>query len=242
MSDTPSSRDAAHLLTNLSKAAPGKRQIVEAEGLSPEIVQLRTWQTERLTHTYADLLASKRYRPASLFFLNDIYGPQDFSQRNADLERFHQGVSRVLPERAVSILTDAVTLYQLSERLDYDMARVLFHDLGVGETITAEKYGEAYRMLDNRADRLRQIELVDQIGHGVDKLIKIPFIGATLKVAHTPANLAGWGELQGFLERGYAAFKHMKDVNGFLRPVVERETRILEALYSGADDPFGMGA
>lgn len=238
MTDTPSAGDAARLLANLAKAAPGKRQIVTAAELTPELALLRSWQTERLKKTYADLLQSKRYRPAAEFFLSDIYAPRDFSQRNADMERFHQGVSKVLPERAVSILTDAVDLYQLSDRLDLDMARVLFTELGAGETITVEQYGAAYRILDNCEERLRQIELVGQIGYGVDKLIKIPFIGATLKLAHTPAVLTGWSELQGFLERGYAAFKHMNGAAGFLQPVRDRETRILDALYSGAADPF----
>ncbi len=228
------------MLAHLAQARPGHHEEVAAEDLAPELALLRTWQANRLAQTYQDLLNSKRYRPAALFFLSDIYAARDFSQRNADIERFYEGVSRVLPERAVSILGDAVELYQLSDRLDLDMARVLTSDLGATEAITPEQYTEAYRILDNYDDRLRQIQLVSQIGTGVDKLVQIPFVGVSLRVAHTPAVLAGWSELQGFLERGYSAFKHMKGAQGFIGTVEQRETRILDAIFAGSTNPFAL--
>ncbi len=240
MSETPSAKDAARLLAHLAQARPGHHTQVTDQELSDEVMMLRTWQTERLTQTYKDFLESRRYNPAAEFFLSDIYAPRDFSQRNHDLQRFYDGVNKVLPDRAVSILADAVELYQLSDRLDDELARVLIDDLGVTESITAEQYAEAYRRSDNYDDRVRQIQLVEQIGEGVDHLIHLPFIGLTLRLAHTPAVLAGWSELQGFLERGYAAFKHMKGADEFLSTVTRRERQILDQIYAGAADPFNV--
>lgn len=240
MSETPSAKDAARLLAHLAQARPGHHMEVTEQDLSDEVMMLRTWQTDRLTRTYEDFLESRRYRPAAEFFLSDIYAPRDFSQRNHDLQRFYDGVSKVLPERAVSILADAVELYQLSDRLDDKLARVLIDELGVTESITAEQYAEAYRRCDNYDERVRQIELIRQIGEGVDHLIHLPFIGLTLRLAHTPAVLAGWSELQGFLERGYAAFKHMKGADEFLATVTRRERHILDQIYAGAADPFNV--
>ena len=238
MSEAPSVKDAARLLSHLAQARPGHHQAVSPQELTPELALLRTWQADRLQGTYQDLLQSKRYRPAALFFLSDIYAARDFSQRNADLERFYQGVSKVLPERAVSILADAVELYQLSDRLDEEMATVLLQDLGATEAISAEQYAEAYRLLDNYDDRVRQIQLVAEIGRGVDKLVQIPFVGASLRLAHAPAVMAGWSELQGFLERGYSAFKHMKGADAFLNTVQQREMAILDAIFADEPIPF----
>lgn len=238
MSDVPTVKDAAHLVAHLAQARPGRYEEVTAAELTPELVLLRAWQAKRLEHTYQDLLQSRRYRPAALFFLSDIYAARDFSQRNADLERFYEGVSKVLPERAVAILADAVDLYQLSDRLDDDMAAVLINDLGATESITAEQYSEAYRILDNYDDRVRQIQLIGRIGRGVDKLVQIPFVGLSLRLAHAPAVLAGWSELQGFLERGYSAFKHMKGADGFMGTIEEREMRILDDIFAGIPIPF----
>lgn len=238
--DKPTASDAARLLAHLAQARPGHHKDITEQELTDEIRMLRAWQTARLSRTYQDFLESRRYNPAAEFFLSDIYAPRDFSQRNYDLERFYEGVRKVLPERAVSILANAVELYQLSDRLDDELARALIDELGVTDTITPEQYAEAYRICNNYDDRVRQIELINHIGKGVDNLISLPFIGLTLRLAHTPAVLAGWSELQGFLERGYAAFKHMKGADEFLNTVTEREMAILDRIYAGENDPFAV--
>jgi hypothetical protein len=55
-----------------------------------------------------------------------------------------------------------------------------------------------------------------------------------------PANRAGWNEVYDFLERGYKAFKQMRDVKKFARIIEEREKRILDAIFSGHPDPFAV--
>jgi hypothetical protein len=50
-----------------------------------------------------------------------------------------------------------------------------------------------------------------------------------------PAELAGFSELQSFLERGYAAFHKMGGADAFLNEVVTRERMLLEALFAGDD-------
>ncbi|MEZ4518657.1 MAG: hypothetical protein R3C44_18170 [Chloroflexota bacterium] len=241
MSDTPTAKDAARLLAHLAQARPGHHQEVPPEELTPELILLRTWQSNRLEKTYADLMGSKRFRPATQFFLSDIYGPQDFSQRNYDIERFYQGVSKVLPERAVSILADAVELAQMSDQLDLDMATVLLNDLDAREAITAEQYSEAYRILDNYDKRVRQIQLVGRIGRF--RSISWSRFRLWACLASGPYQnpiLAGWSELQGFLERGYAAFKHMKGAETFIQTIEQREMDILNAIFAGSPDPFTL--
>ncbi len=52
-----------------------------------------------------------------------------------------------------------------------------------------------------------------------------------------PAQIAGLGELQGFLERGYAAFGAMRGgAAEFVAIVVARERAISEALLAGERD------
>ncbi len=45
-----------------------------AAGVERELDILQRWQSARLARTYADLLASPRYRPAAAFFLDELYG------------------------------------------------------------------------------------------------------------------------------------------------------------------------
>ena len=236
----PTAGDAARLVTHLAQARPGHRRVVEARELTAEIALLRRFQSQRLAQTHADLLASPRFGPAAQFFLTDVYGPRDFSQRDADLQRFYDGVRRVLPERAVAVLADVVNLSALTNELDDRLIHALVDDLHVTDTITLEQYAAAYRLCDNHDERLRQLQLIEEIGRGIDRMVRIPFIAIALRLAHAPAVLAGWAELQEYLERGFSAFKHMKGADEFMNAIIGRETRILEAIFAHEPKPFGV--
>lgn len=240
MSETPTASDAAKLLTHLAKARPGHHVKVEGKGLARDQALLRAFQAQRLAETHKDLLASRRYRPAAQFFLEDVYAPRDFSQRDADIQRFYEGVSKVLPARAVAILGDVVALSNLTNELDEKLGRVLVDELGVTESITPQQYAAGYRICDNYDDRVHQIKLISRIGYGIDKLVHIPLIGISLRLAHAPAVLAGWSELQRYLEHGFSAFKHMKGAAEFLDTVERREMEILDRIYAGHPEPFAI--
>jgi hypothetical protein len=63
-------------------------------------------------------------------------------------------------------------------------------------------------------------------------------LGAALAMTRRPARLAGLSALQDFLERGFTAFQRMNGAADFLNTVEVRETRIHDAIVSGANDPF----
>lgn len=240
--EVPSARDAAKLLTNLVEARPGKHVEIENGDLPTHIRLIREWQSARLAHTHRDLLAHRRFRPATEFFLSDVYAPRDFSQRDFDIRRAYDAMRKAVPERVIHTLAETIELHQFTDELDARLAEVLFEQLGVTDAITAEQYAEGYRICDNYADRAKQIDRIVAIGRSVDRIVRLPFIGITLRLAHTPAHLAGWHDLQGFLERGYAAFKHMKGADEFLTTVSGREMRILDRIFANQPDPFNLDA
>jgi hypothetical protein len=65
-------------------------------------------------------------------------------------------------------------------------------------------------------------------------------VGGTLKLMRRPAHLAGLGDLQDFLERGYASFRGMKGTDEFLATLRKRETEILNRLFSAKAEPFAI--
>ena len=75
------------------------------------------------------------------------------------------------------------------------------------------------------------------MGDRLDRFVKKPFVGKTLRLMRTPAEMAGLGDLQDFLERGYAAFRDMDGAGDFLEIIEERETELLNALFSGEAAP-----
>jgi hypothetical protein len=197
------------------------------------IGEVKRWQAQRLAATYADVATQPRYEAATRFFLEDLYGPKDFSGRDQAMLRIVPVMSRVLPASAVETAAMAVELDALSEDLDQRLA------IGLGRrALDAENYAQAYRTSSTRAERERQIALIDAVGHRLDALVKKPLLGKTLHLMRQPARMAGLEDLQDFLERGFDAFRRMQGADYFLDLVRTREMEILNRLFSGEASAF----
>lgn len=200
-------------------------------------MRLRAWQAGRLARTHADLLCSARFGEAARFFLTDLYGPKDFSRRDEELERILPLLIKMLPASALYTVALAVELDALTERLDAAMVQALAADAAIDDLDVA-RYADAYRFVGLRELRLRQIELIGQIGRFLERLAGKPLLTQLLKLMRQPAQAAGLGDLQEFLERGFLAFRHMGPAKEFLEAIEYREQRLLNQLFSSAADPF----
>ena len=202
-------------------------------GALERVATLKHWQTARLGRTYADLSANPRYRAATAYFVEDLYGPKDFSSRDAALLKIVPMMVRILPEKAVETAALSIEVEALSEELDHRLAASLS-----GAEIGESSYAKAYRESATPAERRRQIQLIVDVGHRLEGLVRWPFVLRTLKLMRAPARLAGLGDLQDFLERGFHAFEAMGGAEEFLGIIERRETAILERLFSGDPFPF----
>jgi len=221
------------LLAELDRSEALHARTVEDAGFAERRAALRAWQTERLARTHADLLKSRRFHDAAEFFLTELYGPGDMSRHLADVRRIVPVMAAVLPDAGLATVAHAVELNALSESLDEAMVEALG---AKAADITDSAYAAAYRKVGRVEDRERQIELIALLGNALDRLTRQRFIGTALKMMRKPALLAGLGELQGFLERGYAAFGAMRGgAAEFVAIVAARERRISAALFAGDD-------
>jgi hypothetical protein len=222
----------------------GKEQRLKLEAdtaLAAKMPILRKWQSDRLSATYADLQANDRYRPATDFFLSDLYGPDDFSRRDRDIERIVSTLAKLLPDDLIQIAANAAELNALSAELDFALLAVLVRDLGVRNAITPEAYAEAYRRCGNFDLRIHQILLLKQLGEDLDAMVFRPLVYNTVRMLKIPARLAGFSALQDFLDRGFQAFHHMQGADEFIGTIVKREKRILERIRTSHRQPFSPG-
>jgi hypothetical protein len=222
--DTPGEIDA--LLARKSALAA---RAAERPQLAARLKELRAWQATRLAQTYDDLRRDPQYSRAVEFFLRDVYGPQDMTPRDRDLTRAWTLLKRTLPAAALAALGRAIELEVLSGELDQLMVEALPEG-----SVTAAEYARAYRATARRDLRERQIDLVVGIGKDLERVVRHAWIGTLLHLARGPAHAAGYGALQDFNERGFAAFQNMKDAAYFLRTIRERELELMEALLAGA--------
>lgn len=202
--------------------------------------KLREWQAARLARTHRDLLDDPRYRPAALFFLDEVYGTKDTSARDAAMESKHAILARRMPPGALHTLGLALELDALSEELDAEMLDALAQEAGAERLVTEPAYLAAYRRCDNYALRERQIELIHELGNDLAALVRKPLVHTLLKALHLPAKLVGLGVLQEFLECGFDAFEHMGDATVFLETIRSRESAILKRIYAGHPEPFAV--
>jgi hypothetical protein len=197
------------------------------------LAELKEFQAARLAASYADIAAQPRYRMATSFFLGDLYGPKDFSRRDASMMRILPAMTRILPAGAVQTAALAIELESLSEELDHRVAAAL-----PPGPIDDTRYGEAYRAGSTDAEREHQIDLVVGVGVRLDSLVTKPLVYRTLKLMRAPAHLAGMDDLQDFLERGFAAFREMGGADDFLALIRSREGAIKSRLFSDEPQPF----
>ncbi len=192
-----------------------------------EIKRLKHWQHRRLAYTYRDLAVDKRFGPATAFFLDELYGDKESALRDRDLIRMYPTMKRLMPKFAFDTVTDALALDVLSEEFDQALAARL-----CGYAITNASYCEAFLAVGRKADRLRQIDLMQVVGHGLDAVVKKPLLYATLKMLRRPSKMAGLAAMQQFLEAGFSAFRHMKGAAPFLHTIATRETAFMEAIFA----------
>ncbi|MBV6474780.1 MAG: hypothetical protein MOGDAGHF_00268 [Rhodocyclaceae bacterium] len=207
--------------------------------MAQDRLRLRGWQADRLAATYRDLLDSERYRAAARFFLTDLYGPKDFSERDHEVERILPTMSATLPAAGIRTIALAIEVDALSEELDAAMVAELRRARAMAK-ITGKAYAEAYRRCGRRDHRELQLRLIGEIGEALAALVRKPLVHAALRLMRGPAKLAGLAELHAFLEDGYNAFHKMDDPEEFLETIATREAVILRQLFDGAPQPFDI--
>lgn len=230
---------AARLGAPLTRASTLRARSRADPELAAARGRLRAWQAVRLARTHADLLRDPRFGPAAAFFLSDVYGAEDVGKRDEEVQRVLPTVVKLVPAAGLETIADALELDALSEELDAAMLAILQDRIS---DLQPEDYGRAYRQIGRREDRERQIALIRQVGHSLERLARAPLIYSTLRLMRRPAQLAGLGALQSFLERGYAAFAKLGAAEEFLEIVTSREQALLEALFAGDDGALSRAA
>jgi len=218
-----------------------QRALREAEpGLAARIEALKRYQQRRFANTYADLLDTPRYEQATRFFLQELYGPGDYTRRDAQFARVVPTLTRLFPVEVVATVGKLARLHAISEQLDTHMAQCLG-----GGAITAVQYAQAWRACGEAALRQQQIDLTLAVGESLEQLTRKPLLRQALRMMRGPATAAGMSELQRFLESGFDTFRAMRGAGEFLQTVRTREEALMRALFRPdacptGDDPLGQ--
>ena len=200
--------------------------------------EVRRWQAERLEASFDRFLRDPRRRPAAQFFLSDVYNDRDFSRRDADIARVLPTMQRLLPGALLKTLSDAMELGLLTHAFDLRLAHVLEAGAQSRRRLDAALYAQTYRETGLPRLRRHQIDLIARVGVGLAGALRTPGVATLLKLSRGPARAAGLAELQGFLERGFAAFAGLGDARSFIGEIEADERDVCRRLFEGDPDPF----
>jgi hypothetical protein len=235
----------AHIIEHLGAVAHERRLRQGDPALSQKVHALKAYQQQRFRHTYSDLMAEATYRSAALFFLKELYGPEDFTRRDEQFARIVGPLVRLFPREIVRTVERLAALHALSERLDTSMGR---HASAL--PWSRDAYVRAWQEVGHLGDRRLQIELLLHVGSSLARLTRNPVLRHSLRAMRGPAKAAGLADLQTFLESGFDTFRQMRGAADFLQLVQEREQRLCERLFSHDapqaaaapthDDPLGQ--
>jgi hypothetical protein len=197
-------------------------------------------QCQRFRHSYSDVLAHADWGQAAQFFLSELYGDRDYSQRDAQFARIAQAMQRLFPHSVVSVATALTQLHALSEQLDHAMGCAILQVAPgpISDASAMTAYVDTWRAVGQQSARAAQLALVLRLGEELAKLTRTTGLRMMLRMMRGPAHAAGLQDLQGFLEQGFDTFSALQrsksGVTGFLALVAERESAWIDRLFDTA--------
>ncbi len=219
---------ADQIRAHLQGVAALRQRVEDLPGLAEAVHAIKRLQARRFRATYADLGSQPPTQPAMRFFLEELYGEHDFSQRDEQFGRIAGALERLFPTAVAQLAVDLTEMHALTERLD---ARLAEQWLAQSADTAADRYVAAWRACGHRDQRERQLAVVQHMGRELQRLTRMRSLRLGLRMMRKPAEAAGLSALQHFLESGFDAFAALGDADGFLKTIADREARWIDTLF-----------
>jgi hypothetical protein len=190
---------------------------------------LQVFQSNRLRRDYHDLAQIPQYKLIGEFFFTELYGPRDFSRRDAEARRL-QHLLHVLPGVHIRDIEDVLELLELTHQLDDGLTRLLLN-AGVTPAFDEAAYEQYYREADNYTQRLRQLELIRSCLYNIFRLSRSHLLGIALHRSGLIVRLAGFEMGHDFLVKAYDALQGVTSIDLFADTIFSRELSRLDRIY-----------
>ncbi|MCH8542567.1 MAG: hypothetical protein LAT61_03245 [Alcanivorax sp.] len=202
--------------------------------------RLQRWQTARLRTSHQDLLTQPGAEAGMEFLFSEVYGGRDLRPVAKEVRRALPKALKLLPDRVMATSASALEAAIITQELDEQMTDLLGSELDhPHDTLTADLYALAYRNQQQEAARERQLQLVSELGHHIDRYVRSRMIQTTFRLVRRPAHAAGFSSLYDFLDRGFGAMRPLPSVDALLTTLATREREIMRRLLAGHPAPFG---
>ncbi len=212
---------------------------------NPEIFQrlqdVQAWQKQRMQRTHAKQFAEKHNLLMAEYFINRLYGGPDFdalAQQIACLSKYAHKAEKLIPDNAIKTGTSGVELAILAVQLDEQVAMQLLQDYHPYEKLTDEMMRITYLKLNQGEGRLKQLDLLDQLGQSLDKYMRSFVVYAAFKMCKGAALKYNFNVMYEFMQDGFLAMKPLKSAEKFVKDFTAAERQIICKVHAGDPLPF----
>ncbi|HJF27685.1 hypothetical protein NI467_09565 [Acinetobacter bohemicus] len=202
---------------------------------------VQAWQKTRMQRSHQTHFSAKQNQLMADYFLNRLYGGPDFDALATQIKRlmkYAHKAEKVIPENAIKTGTLGVELAILAVQLDEQVAIQLLKDYPADTPLNDEMMRLAYIKLDQAQARLKQLELLDQLGHSLDKYMRSFMVYTAFKMCKGAANKYNFQVMYEFMQEGFLAMKPLKSAEQFVRDFTQGERHIIDRVHAGDLRPF----
>ena len=132
--------------------------------------RLQDWQGERLRHTHAHLLDDPVTAEGIRFLLDEVYGGRELLPVAREIRRALPKAMKLLPDKVMATSAAALEAAILTQELDEAVTDILGDQLD--QPIDEATYLAGFRQPSHHDDRQRQLQLVAELGHRLDRYIR----------------------------------------------------------------------
>lgn len=198
--------------------------------------RLQDWQSERLSHTHRHLLDDPATANGIRFLLDEVYGGRELLPVAREIRRALPKAMKLLPDKVMATSASALEAAILTQELDEQVTDTLGNALD--EPLTEMNYLKGFRQENHREARQRQLQLVAELGHHLDRYIRSRMIQTTFRMVRKPAHAAGFANLYDFMDRSFRVMKPVPSVGLLLEQLAAREETIMQKVYHHHPAPF----
>lgn len=230
----------------LAQVAQLHQRTAQQPLLMAAVHAVKRLQAQRFAGTYADMLQTgdQGYAPAARFFMTELYGARDYSQRDAQFSRIAGTIEKLFPAKVSALALALAELHALSEELDHAMgcAWIAINKEAASAVpmrnslaFQAQTYTQSWRTVTRQKDRHAQLRIVLGIGTELGRLTQTLGLRSLIRMMRGPASAAGLRTLQTFMENGFDTFaalaKAPGGIHGFLGMIEARESALMQLLF-----------
>ena len=198
--------------------------------------RLQDWQGERLKHTHRHLLQEPTTAEGIRFLLEEVYGGRELLPVAREIRRALPRAMKLLPDKVMATSASALEAAILTQELDEQVTDWLGSELD--QPLSELTYLKGFRQQSHHSARQRQLQLVAELGHRLDRYIRSRMIQTTFRMVRKPAHAAGFANLYDFMDRSFRVMKPVPSVGLLLEQLAAREETIMQKVYDHHPAPF----